>query len=67
MSWCPSMEDIEYNENVVIVYLYKYMGHKTITETEYYLHFTDYNKNKLIESNDAFSKSLYEGVDLNNE
>ena len=36
-----------YNENVVIVYLYKYMGHKTITETEYYLHFTDYNKNKL--------------------
>ena len=43
------------------------MGHKTITETEYYLHFTDYNKNKLIESNDAFSKSLYEGVDLNNE
>ena len=56
-----------YNENVVIVYLYKYMGHKTITETEYYLHFTDYNKNKLIESNDAFSKSLYEGVDLNNE
>ena len=56
-----------YNENVVIVYLYKYMGHKTITETEYYLHFTDYNKNKLIEYNDAFSKSLYEGVDLNNE
>ena len=56
-----------YNENIVIVYLYKYMGHKTITETEYYLHFTDYNKNKLLETNDTFSKELYEGVDLNNE
>lgn len=56
-----------YDENVVIVYLYKYMGHKYITETEYYLHFTDYNKNKLLETNDDFSKSLYEGVDLVNE
>lgn len=54
-----------YDENVVIVYLYKYMGHKTITETEYYLHFTDYNKKKLIDTNDTFSKNLYEGVDLN--
>ena len=53
-----------YDENVVIVYLYKYMGHKYITETEYYLHFTDYNKKKLIDTNDAFSKNLYEGVDL---
>ena len=56
-----------YDENVVIVYLYKYMGHKYITETEYYLHFTNYNKNKLLETNDDFSKSLYEGVDLVNE
>ena len=56
-----------YDENVVIVYLYKYMGHKTITETEYYLHFTDYNKNKILETNDTFSKKLYEGVDLDNE
>ena len=56
-----------YAENVVIVYLYKYMGHKTIAETEYYLHFTDYNKNKLLETNDTFSKELYEGVDLDNE
>ena len=53
-----------YDENVVIIYLYKYMGHKSITETEYYLHFTDYNKKKLIDTNDIFSKSLYEGVDL---
>lgn len=53
-----------YDENVVIVYLYKYMGHKTITETEYYLHFTNYNKKKLIENNNSFSKNLYEGVDL---
>lgn len=53
-----------YDENVVIVYLYKYMGHKYITETEYYLHFTDYNKKKLIDTNDTFSKSLYESVDL---
>lgn len=54
-----------YDENVVIVYLYKYMGHKSIHETEYYLHFTDYNKKKFIDINDTFSKSLYEGVDLN--
>lgn len=53
-----------YDENVVIVYLYKYMGHKTITETEYYLHFTDYNKKKLIDINKTFSRNLYEGVDL---
>lgn len=53
-----------HDENVVIVYLYKYMGHKSITETEYYLHFTDYNKKKIIDINDKFSKSLYEGVDL---
>ena len=53
-----------YDENVVIVYLYKYMGHKTITETEYYLHFTDYDKNKLLETNETFTKDLYEGVDL---
>ncbi len=53
-----------YDENVVVIYLYKYMGHKTIVETEYYLHFTDYNKKKLIETNDTFSKSLYEEVDL---
>ncbi len=56
-----------YDENVIIVYLHKYLGHKSIAETEYYLHFTDYNKNKLLETNDAFSKSLYEGVDLDNE
>lgn len=53
-----------YDENVVIVYLYKYMGHKYITETEYYLHFTDYDRNRLLLANDSFSKSLYEGVDL---
>lgn len=58
------MLEMGYDENVVIVYLYKYMGHKTITETEYYLHFTDYNKKKLIKNNDSFSKTLYEGVDL---
>ncbi len=56
-----------YNENVVIAYLYKYMGHKSIIETEYYLHFTDYNKNKLLVTNDTFSKNLYEGVDLSHE
>lgn len=56
-----------YDENVVIVYLHKYMGHKTITETEYYLHFTDYNKQKIISNNDSLSKKLYEGVDLDNE
>lgn len=65
-AFCQMIEK-GYEENVVIVYLYKYMGHKTITETEYYLHFTDYNKNKLITNNDTFSKKLYEGVDLNNE
>ena len=53
-----------YDENVVIVYLYKYMGHKSICETEYYLHFTDYNKNKIIQTNETLTKILYEGVDL---
>lgn len=56
-----------YDENVVIIYLYKYMGHKRITETEYYLHFTDYNKNKLLNINDSFFKYLYEGVELDND
>lgn len=56
-----------YDENVVIVYLYKYLGHKSIHETEYYLHFTDYNKQKIISNNDMLSKKLYEGVDLDNE
>lgn len=56
-----------YDENVVIVYLYKYMGHKTISETEYYLHFTDYNKQRIIKNNNFLSKKLYEGVDLDNE
>ncbi|MBR1416331.1 MAG: tyrosine-type recombinase/integrase [Bacilli bacterium] len=56
-----------YDENVVIVYLYKYMGHKSITETEYYLHFTNYNQQKIISNNDLLSKKLYEGVDLDNE
>ncbi len=56
-----------YDENTVIVYLYKYMGHKTISETEYYLHFTDYNKQKIISNNNLLSKKLYEGVNLDNE
>lgn len=53
-----------YSENVVIVYLSKFLGHKSIYETEYYLHFTDFNKKKIIDNNDNFSKNLYEGVDL---
>jgi len=53
-----------YDENVVIIYLFKYMGHKSIRETEYYLHFTDYNRNKILLLNDKFSKELYKGVDF---
>lgn len=56
-----------YDENVIIIYLHKYLGHKSIHETEHYLHFTDYNKNKIININDYFSKKLYEGVDLKDE
>jgi len=51
-----------YDENVIIIYLHKYLGHKSIHETEHYLHFTDYNKNKLININNSFSEKLYEGV-----
>lgn len=54
-----------FDENTVIIYLYKYMGHKTITETEYYLHFTNYNMKKIIKLNKNFSRFLYEGVDYN--
>lgn len=53
-----------YSENVVIVYLSKFLGHKSIYETEYYLHLTDFNKKKIIDNNDSFSKNLYEGVDF---
>lgn len=56
-----------YDENIIIIYLHKCLGHKSIHETEHYLHFTDYNKNKLLIINDTFSKNLYEGVDLDNE
>lgn len=56
-----------YDEDVILIYLHRYLGHKSIHETEYYLHFTDYNKKKIIDNNDTFSKYLYEGVDLNNE
>ena len=51
-----------YDESVVLIYLFKYMGHKTTRETEYYLHFTDYNKNRVLTLNKEFSKNLYEGV-----
>lgn len=51
-----------YDENVIIIYLHKYLGHKSIHETEHYLHFTDYNKNKIININNSFSEKLYEGV-----
>ena len=54
-----------YDENVAIVYLQKYLGHKSIKETEHYLHFTDYNKQKIINNNDNFSKHLYERINLN--
>lgn len=51
-----------YNENVVIVYLHKIMGHKYISETEYYLHFIEYNRNKIINLNNEFSKKLYKEI-----
>ena len=54
-----------YDESVVITYLFKYMGHKSIRETEYYLHFTDYNKNRVLILNKHFSKNLYKGVGYN--
>ncbi len=56
-----------YNEGIIILYLQKYMGHKDIYETEYYLQFTDYNKQKMIEINDNFSKELYKGVIKNDK
>jgi len=56
-----------YDENVVIVYLFKYMGHCSIRETEYYLHFTDSKKSKIIDHNNSFSKALYDGIELLNE
>jgi len=58
------MIDLGYDEHTVIMYLYKLLGHKSINETKYYLHFTDYDCNKVIDNNSVISKSLYEGVDL---
>lgn len=56
-----------YDEDAIIVYLHKYLGHQSIHETEYYLHFIDYNKEKILKANDNLSQKLYEGIDFYNE
>ena len=55
-----------YPEYVAIVYLCKYLGHKNINETIYYLHLTDYDRNLILKYVKDLSNKLYEEV-LNNE
>lgn len=56
------MIDAGYSEDTVLAYLSRYLGHNTISETEYYVHFTDRFKERMIQSNEQFSSYLYHGV-----
>lgn len=60
------MMDAGYSENTILAYLSRFLGHNTITETEYYIHFTDRFKDRMIQANKEFSNYLYREV-LNNE
>jgi len=54
-----------FDENVIIAYLHRYLGHNTIKETEYYLHFTTDRKEKLITASSHLSKYLFKDVITN--
>ncbi|MBP3871979.1 MAG: tyrosine-type recombinase/integrase [Faecalicoccus sp.] len=56
------MMNAGYSENTVLVYLSRYLGHNTISETEYYIHFTDRFKDRMIQANREFSGHLYQEV-----
>lgn len=60
------MIDKGYSEYASSVYLYKYMGHSNFSETEYYLHFTDIDMERIRKIADQFSQEIYKGV-INNE
>lgn len=51
-----------YDENVILAYLHRYLGHNSIRETEYYLHFTTDRKRKLIDADNNFSEYLFKDV-----
>lgn len=60
------MMDRGYDLNTASVYLYKYMGHSQFSETEYYLHFTNIEADKIrdISSiNDEFLRDILGGDD----
>lgn len=56
-----------YSEYAASVYLYKYMGHSNFSETEYYLHFTDIEMERIRQIADRFSQEIYKGVTGNEE
>ena len=43
----------------------RYLGHNSIRETEYYLHFTTDKKKKLIEADNNLSEYLFKDVIIN--
>ncbi len=56
------MMNAGFSENTVLVYLSRYLGHNTITETEYYIHFTHRVKDRMMQTNEEFSSHLYREV-----
>ena len=54
-----------YREYVALVYLCIYLGHKNINETIYYLHFTDYDRDIILNYMKHFSNNLYKEVVIN--
>lgn len=60
------MMDRGYDLNTASVYLYKHMGHTHFSETEYYLHFTDIDADKIREISsitDEFLSDILDGSD----
>nr|WP_261794238.1 tyrosine-type recombinase/integrase [Thomasclavelia saccharogumia] len=54
-----------YDENVILAYLHRYLGHNSIKETEHYLQFTIDKKKKIIEANNSLSEYLFKDVMTN--
>ena len=58
------MEDLGYDLYVTLPLLVKYLGHKSITETEYYLRLTKNNHSKLTRAIDDYANDLIPKVEV---